>query len=305
MLATQHFDLVQSHERIPCCDLYRAGDGVHREWLRQRARALGSLGWLFQSLSPYHRYVKQAEYRLFNSPQLKAVICNSEMVKQEIVHYFRFPAERIHVIYSGVDASRFHPGLRDRYRDVVRAEHGVPAQARLLLFVGSGFQRKGLGPLLVAMASLATDVHLLVVGKDRNMARYRRLAQRLGLGGRVRLLGPRPDVTPYYGAADVLVLPTLYDPFPNVVLEAMATGLPVVTGIKSGAVDLVRNGETGFLCDPLRRRELLEAIRAALEPDLQRALGERARERILPLTTERMTGELIALYHRLLRQPQP
>jgi UDP-glucose:(heptosyl)LPS alpha-1,3-glucosyltransferase len=294
------FDLVQSHERIACCDVYRAGDGVHREWLRQRARVLGPLGWLSQTLSPYHRYVLQAEGRLFASPRLAAVICNSEMVKRELAAHFGYPAERVHVIYSGVDAARFHPGLRAQHRAEVRARHGIAADATLLLFVGSGFLRKGLQPLLVAMASLPPDTYLAIVGKDRQTARYRRLARRLGIDRRVQFLGPQREVAPYYGAADVFVLPTLYDPFPNAVLEAMAAGLPVVTGTKSGASDIVREGENGFICDPLHRAALVDAIRRLLDPAVQRACGQRAHETVLPLTIDRMAQRLLDVYRTIL-----
>jgi UDP-glucose:(heptosyl)LPS alpha-1,3-glucosyltransferase len=299
------YDLVQSHERMPCCDVYRAGDGVHREWLRQRQRIHGPLGWLTQWLSPYHRYLLRAEAELFASPRLRAVICNSAMVKAEILHHYAYPADRIHVIYSGVDGNRFSPELKARYRQETRERHRIPLSVPLLLFVGSGFQRKGLGPLLLAMASLPPQTHLLVIGKDRHSTRFRRIGRRLGLGTRVRFLGPQGDVAPYYGAADLVVLPSLYDPFPNVVLEAMATGLPVVTGIKSGAIDLIRDGDNGFTCDPLQRTGLIEAIRPLLEPGVREAIGARARETVLPLTTEAMAHQLLALYRRLLAARPP
>jgi len=81
-------DLVQSHERLCCCDIYRAGDGVHREWLRQRSRRLNGLTrWLLQT-NPYHLYIKFAERKMFESRRLRAVICNSEMVKSEILGHF-------------------------------------------------------------------------------------------------------------------------------------------------------------------------------------------------------------------------
>ena len=113
LVRTHHFDLVQSHERIACCDIYRAGDGVHREWLQQLARIRGPLGRFGMLVNPYHRYVLAAERRLFTSPQLKAVICNSSMVKEEIQRHFNLAAEKLHVIYSGVDTDSYHPRLRE------------------------------------------------------------------------------------------------------------------------------------------------------------------------------------------------
>ena len=165
-LAQHPFDLVQSHERIACCDIYRAGDGVHREWLTQRARVLNPMQRLGVMLNPYHRYVLAAEKKLFASPQLKAVICNSRMVKEEIMRHFPVPQEKLHVIYSGVDLEAFHPRLKEAYRQSVRAQLGIPGDATLFLFVGSGFERKGLAALLRALASLPPTAHLAVLGSN-------------------------------------------------------------------------------------------------------------------------------------------
>jgi UDP-glucose:(heptosyl)LPS alpha-1,3-glucosyltransferase len=298
-LESESFDLVQSHERIACCDVYRAGDGVHREWLAQRARAQGPFGRFATALNPYHYYVKAAERRLFESPQLRAVICNSRMVRDEIRRWFALADEKLHVIYSGVDTGAFHPGLK-RHRAEIRARHGIPEDATLFLFVGSGFERKGMAALLQAFALLPGDAFLLVVGRDRRLARFQAQARRLGLARRVRFIGPQRDVKPYYGAAEALVLPTLYDPFPNVALEAMASGLPVLTSLKSGAAELIENGANGFVCDALDVPALAAQLRA-VTPQNAPAMGARARATVESMSLARMSGELLDLYNSLLR----
>jgi UDP-glucose:(heptosyl)LPS alpha-1,3-glucosyltransferase len=161
-LEQESFDLVQSHERISCCDVYRAGDGVHREWLRQRARTQGALGRLATALNPYHYYVKAAEKRLFGSARLKAVICNSKMVKDEIRCYFGVAEEKLHVIYSGVDTRVFHPDLK-RHRAAVRAQYVVPENAALFL-CQFGFCTQNID---AAETSAARQHPLLVVGRQR------------------------------------------------------------------------------------------------------------------------------------------
>ncbi|HEU0283097.1 MAG TPA: glycosyltransferase family 4 protein, partial [Gallionella sp.] len=128
-LENHPFDLVQSHERIACCDVYRAGDGVHREWLAQRRRSMGLLGRLGIALNPYHHYTLAAERRLFASPKLKAVICNSHMVKDEILRHFNIAADKLHVIYSGVDIDSFHPGLKAQHRSALRQHYAIPEDA--------------------------------------------------------------------------------------------------------------------------------------------------------------------------------
>jgi UDP-glucose:(heptosyl)LPS alpha-1,3-glucosyltransferase len=298
-LARADFDLVQSHERIACCHIYRAGDGVHREWLAQRARVLGLLSRFGIRLNPYHRYVLAAERRLFASSQLKAVICNSNMVKEEIQRHFGLPETKLRVIYSGVDLESFHPRLRQTYRDPMRAKLGIPADATLFLFVGSGFERKGLADALRALALLPATAHLAIVGRDRHADRYRALAQRLGVGARTHFLGPQQDVRPYYGAADAVVLPTLYDPFPNVALEAMACGLPLVTSTKSGAAELIRDDDNGFVCDALDVPALAQNLKRLLDPTTRQRLGAAARTSVEPLSLETMTRQLLDLYQSL------
>ncbi len=293
------FDLVQSHERLGCCDIYRAGDGVHREWLRQRARAQGPLARFGTALNPYHYYVRTAEKKLFESPRLKAVICNSRMVREEIREYFSVPGDKLHVIYSGVDTSAFHPDLK-QHRGAVRSRHGIPDAATLLLFVGSGFERKGMAVLLEAVAKLPSDVFLLVVGRDRHIGRFHTRSEKLGLAQRAIFVGAKEDVKPYYGAADALVLPTLYDPFPNVALEAMACGLPVITSLKSGAAELIENGRNGYVCDALDVPALVTHLRA-ITPAGAKILGERARATVENMDLARMSEDLVRLYNSLLR----
>jgi UDP-glucose:(heptosyl)LPS alpha-1,3-glucosyltransferase len=301
--AEGRFDLVQSHERLPCCDVYRAGNGVHEEWLRQRRRGLGPLARLAIALSPYHRFVAGIERRMFASARLKAVICNSAMVKEEIRAWFGVPAEKLHVIYSGVDTERFHPRLRAQAREAARRSFGVPAPATLFLYVGSGFERKGVRPLLEAMAGLSPQSHLLVVGKDKRQAAFERQAAALGVAARVHFAGPLREVTEAYAAADAFVLPTLYDPFPNVVLEAMACGLPVVTSTKSGGAELIEEGVNGFVCDALDVGQLRAAMQRLEAPAAREAMGAQARTRVEPFTLQRMADRYLELYRRVLPVP--
>ena len=275
------FDLVQSHERIAGCDVYRAGDGVHAEWLDIR-RAAGSLQRLGIALNPYHRYVCGAERRLFEHPRLRAVVCNSEMVRGEIRRRFGVAAEKLHLIRNGVDLEHFHPRQRAALRAAARLELGAGEQDVLFLFVGSGFWRKGLDAAIGALAACGEPAFRLVVaGRDRDAARYAALAVAAGVAGRVQLLGGRDDVRPLYAAADCFILPTRYDPFPNTALEALAMGLPSIIGRRSGAAEILRPGEGSWLCEPgdvpglaLRMREAAQAARGEAARSAARATAE-------------------------------
>ena len=291
--------LIQSHERIPGCDVFRAGDGVHRVWLEQRARGMSQSRRLGLALNPYHRYTLNAERRLFADPRLRAVICNSRLVRDQIQRLFGVPDEKLHVIYNAVDSSRFAPSLRIG-GVAVRTGLELPAAATVFALIGSGYHRKGVAQALAALARLPESCWLLVVGKDKREAQYRALALRLGVAQRVRFAGPRDDVAPLLGAADVFVLPTLYDPLPNACLEAMAAGLPVITSDQCGVAELVTAHRAGMVCDAQDVGALAAAMTQLLDPVLRADVGARARQAVLPLTAEAMAAQLIALYRSLL-----
>jgi len=292
-------ELVQSHERLLCCDVYRAGDGVHAVWLEERLRGESVFVRRLVEWSPYHRYVLDMERRLFSSPALRAVICNSKMVRDEIRDRFGLPEERLHVIYNAVDTATFSPQLKE-HGAAVRAKLGVPEGATVFLLVGSGYERKGVATAISALARLPGNAYLFVAGRDKSRSSYKRLAHRLGIAHRVALLGAHEDVRPFYGAADVFVLPTLYDPCPNAALEAMACGLPIITSTKCGAAELVLEHEAGFVCPSRDIDSLAWHMTTLTDPAKRAALGLRAREAVLPLTPEGMTLQLVLLYRDLL-----
>lgn len=259
------FDLVQSHERIAGCDIYRAGDGVHAEWLDiRRAASRGLADRLSIALNPHHRYVCAEERRMFRDAGLRAVVCNSSMVRGEIERRFGVAPRKLHVIYNGVDLEHFHPRRREELRGAARLELGVGAADFLFLFVGSGFWRKGLDAAITAFAACGMpSLRLAVAGRDRDQARYASQAAAAGVGSRVHFLGGQDDVRRLYAAADCFILPTRYDPFPNTALEAMAMGLPLIVGRRSGAAEIVRDGKNGWTCAPEDTAGLAERMRQA------------------------------------------
>lgn len=294
------FDLVQSHERIAGCDIYRAGDGVHAEWLEIRRASAGPMERLGIALNPYHRYVCAAERRMFAHARLRAVVCNSAMVRDEIGRRFHVVPEKLHVIHNGVDLQYFHPDQRTVLRKTARAELGLSDDTFLFLFVGSGFWRKGLDAAIGALADCRDEnLHLAVAGRDRDAARYGALAAASGLHARVHLLGGRDDVRPLYAAADCFLLPTRYDPFPNTALEALAMGLPAIVGRRSGAAEILQPGRDGWICDPGDVAGLAQLLReAAAASGDNRMLGA-ARAAAEGYGIEDMARKLTDLYTAL------
>ncbi len=297
----QHdFDLIQSHERIVGTEVYRAGDGVHAHWLRLRAQSRGIMGQLSQFLNPYHHYVKHTEKKMFLHPDLKKVICNSRMIKKEIQQYFGLPDEKFSVIYNGVDQQQFSPELK-KHRHSLRTQLGIQETTPVLLYVGSGFERKGVARALHAITPYP-DIALIIVGRDKHSARYEQLAQTLGVTDRCFFVGAQKEISAYLGAADGFILPTLYDPFPNACIEALASGLAVITSATCGVSELIDEGKNGFVADALQLSSWQNAVGKWLSSFEQnpQQLSTAARNSVAHLTLANMSAQMLELYQNLL-----
>ncbi len=292
-------NLVESHERLLCCDVYRAHEGVHAVRLAERSKGASALGRLRLALSPYNRYVSRIERKLFASPWLQTVICNSNMVKDEIRDRFGVPESKLAVIHNAVDSDFFHPQLRAQ-RGAFLGRHGIDDSATVFLLAGSGYEHSGAGAAIEALVELPPPAHLVIAGRGRHAERYRDLARRLGVAERVTIAPAEADSRSCYGAADVFVLPTLYDPAPESTLEAMACGLPVVTSTKSGAAELLLKHDAGLVCPAGDVAGLAAQMRTLLDPDTRSRLGANARRAVLPLTPAAITLQLVLLYRDLL-----
>ena len=278
--------VVQSHERTLCQHVYRAGEGCHRAYLEStswpRGRAL------------HHRVVLALEKRVFaRTPRIVAI---ARRGKREIEALYAVPPERVRVIYNGVDLERFHPDNAAVHRTRARAEAALTVREHVLLFVGTGFERKGLATAILALPRLA-DSHMIVIGRG-DEAPYRGLAERLGVGRRVRWLGLRPDIERWYAAGDVLVLPTRYEPFGNVHLEALASGLPVVTTTEAGGNEVVEEGKTGAIVPPGDALELASAVEGLRGQD-RAARASAARQAAEPFTFARQAEQFERLYREI------
>ncbi len=296
-------EVVLSLDRTPGTDVFRAGDGCHRAWLAARARALGSQARLRVILNPLHRTILWLERRLLEADDPPLVIANSRMVRGDLLRYYRVPAERITVVYNGVDLNHFRPPTGAQ-RAFARNAFNVGSGDVVLLLVGSGFLRKGVASLVRAAGLLhgrATRgrVRVLVVGRGQPRP-YLRLAQEIGLPqDAVRFLGSVSDVVPVYHAADVFVLPSLYDPCANACLEAMAAGLPVVTSAANGASELVEEtAADAILPDPLDAVGLADRLTPMLDADTRRARGEAGRAVAGGLSHQRMVEETVVVCER-------
>ncbi len=171
----------------------------------------------------------------------------------------------------------------------------------MFLFVGSGFARKGLEVLARAAVRLVRrgrTFRVVVVGKG-DPAPYRRLLRNGGAEDRFVFTGPVAGAVDFYLGGDAFVFPTVYEPFSNACLEAMAAGLPVVTTAVNGAAEVLRDGESGFvLPDPQDDALLALRMDDLLDGELRRRMGAEARRAAMPLTPERNAAETLAVLSR-------
>ena len=296
-------EVVLTLDRTPGADVFRAGDGCHQAWLAARARALGLQARLREIVNPLHRAILWLERRLLEADDPPWVIANSRMVRGDLLRYYRVPAERITVIYNGVDSDHFRPPTAAQ-RTSARNALNVATGDVVLLLVGSGFVRKGVASLVRAAGIMharapGTRVRVLVVGRGRPRP-YLRLAREIGLPpDAVRFLGPVSDVVMVYHAGDVFVLPSLYDPCANVCLEAMGAGLPVVTSATNGAAELVEGtAAEAILPDPLNAMGLADRLIPLLDANLRRTRGEAGRAVAGSLSHARMAEETALVCER-------
>jgi UDP-glucose:(heptosyl)LPS alpha-1,3-glucosyltransferase len=306
LLKKESFDIVHSFERTFYHDLYRAGDGCHQEWLLNRHRA-SPLHRPLDAVNPRHRAILALQRQIFTPERSMRVIANSMKTRQEIIRHYDYPEDRIIVVYNGVDLDRFHPRNRDRLRAPARAVLGLTPDDLVLLFVGSGFERKGLSGFLHG-AAWALSRHpkiplkLIVAGKG-NPRPYLALAHTLGLHEKVRFVGAWATIEELYAAADVFVLPTLYDSFANVTLEAAAAGLPILTSRQNGASELFEDGRNGLLVnDPVDVSEMGEKLLELFDADRRRTLGGAAREVAVQFPVSRYAQGTLHVYRTILEE---
>ncbi|MBI3760083.1 MAG: glycosyltransferase family 4 protein [Deltaproteobacteria bacterium] len=287
-------DLVLSFARIVDADIMRSGGGAHssyiraaRQWQTQSARTA-------MALSPYHHVQMMIERRGFSSPRLKAAIAVSNLVRDELIRTFALAPSKAIALYNGVELDRFFPAHDAAERLAIRREMGVTDSLPLVMFVGNGFARKGLRFLIESWTTVGSEARLIVVGTDQAAASYERLVRRLSLSDRIKFLGQRANVDHLMRGADAFALPSLFEPFGNVAMEAMASGVPVLTSARSGVSEVVPASMREFVVnDPTDRVELASQMNALIEASS--TLKIEAREAAEQFTWERHARELLAI----------
>ncbi len=246
-------DIVFGMDRNRFQTHYRAGNGVHAEFLEKRKQTDGWLKRISFSLNPMHRYILSLEKNTYESPDLRCLFTNSFMVKNEVLKHYQTAENKVQVIHNGVEWKELEEDFSNwrEKRPQLMKEYGLNPDAFQFLFIGNGYQRKGLTYLLYGLSQLFhCDFQLSVIGKEKKIDSFKELTRKLGLKDRVKFFGKRTDVRRFYQIADALVIPSTYDPFANVTVEALAMGLFVVSSKYNGASEILTS-KTGIVIEDL------------------------------------------------------
>ena len=262
-----------------------------------------------EGITAYHQFMWRMtgyfEKRAFTSTQTLGISANSHRTQADLIKFYGANSEKIQVIYNGIDASRFTP-TNSRFRREIRQRYQIPETSVVVLFVGE-YRRKGLATVIRALGELQDPrIHLLAVGKG-NLEQYQTLAKQAGISQQVTFAGPARDIEQVFGAADMFVFPTYYEPFGMVITEAMASSLPVITSRSAGASEMISEGESGLLLDnPGDPHELSQKIKILLADEANRnQIGKSARAAASIYNWSHVAEDTLQLYYRSLGHEQP
>jgi len=218
-----------SNDRLSCLDIHRAGGGTHKSFLKVKGF----------SLNPLHLVYLWLEKKTFD--KTKKIIAVSRMVKRDIIRDYKVAPENIEVIYNGINIPEDDKESINLIKKELCKEFDINIKQKIILYVGSGFKRKGVAEFLEILSKIDKDFIAFVVGKEKKLKKYKELAKSLGLEERVIFTGVREDADKFYKSSDIFLFPTHYEPFGNVILEAMSFFNVVITTKQCGAGEIIED----------------------------------------------------------------
>ena len=241
-LASRPDAIVICHNNVLAGDVY-----VNHGLLLASMRARGRSTWGIYR-NPIHVFIYLRDRVRYRGRTHRAVVCLSEADAADLRTTYGPVQPRVVVIPNGVDLERFHPPTPEE-RQAARAELGLGTEERVAVFVGHEFSRKGLSFAIQGLQVAPSVLLLIIGGNDDIIAEANAEAQQLGVGDRVLFLGPRGSLAPFLAASDFFVLPSAYEANALVVLEALASGLPVIATPVGFAPEIIADGENGWLVE--------------------------------------------------------
>jgi UDP-glucose:(heptosyl)LPS alpha-1,3-glucosyltransferase len=245
----------------------RASNGVHAAYLKQRQLSEPLWKQISHKINPLHHTLLKIEKESFEHPELEILFTNSFMVREEILRTYRTDPKKIQVIHNGVEWQELSSDFTrwQKERQEVCKRLGLRPDTYHFLFIGNNYRRKGLEPLLRGLSLLPhRHFHLSVIGRDQQTDLFRAQIKRERLESVVTFFGPRTDTRSFYQVADCLVVPSFYDPFANVTVEALAMGLFVVSSRSNGGHEVLNSDNGKVIEDLFNRESLCASLECAL-----------------------------------------
>lgn len=244
----------------------RAGNGCHAAYLQHRRTFEGNWKYLQFHFNPLHRLLLSIEKASFENPHLQTLFTNSNMVKNEILHFYKVDPAKIEVVHNGVEWISYQSSFDQwpKLKEELCHKYHLDPKIFHFLFIGNGFRRKGLDFALKTLSHLPPkEYHLSILGKDKHLKQYQQLAQRLNV--HAHFFGPEQNVVNFYALADATLVPSIYDPFANVTLESLAMGVPVISSNTNGGSEILTH-ETGQIIEDLSSQNaFLDCLKHSLK----------------------------------------
>ena len=289
-------DVVYGLTQIYSCDLLRLGGGLIVFWeqLKYKNKRLKR----FLSFANYLN--KKLEKRILFSKTLKSVVVNSEMCRKQLIKYYDFDEKNIKLIRNGVDSDYFSvSSINDvKETDFFTKIKDFSKKHLTILFISNNYQRKGLNEILHFMSQSNKEIRLIVSGRG-NIDHYKTFCSEKKIEDRVFFTGFCEDIRMLFYYSDIFVLPTYYDPFANVCLEAASFGLPVVTTLTNGFSELIKNGKNGFILEhPEDQINLKKAFEVFSKRKSHEDINIDCRNSVIHLTPSKNAEETIELFEK-------
>lgn len=297
-LQANKFSIVLGLDRNRFQTHLRASNGVHAAFLKRRASFDPMLKRLSFKFNPLHRLLLKIEKESFENPELQTLITNSYMVRDEVLDLYNVSPEKVHVVHNGVEWTECKEAF-DQWPNIRSEElhkRNLPRDGFYFLFMGHNYHRKGLEYLLKGF-SLVKDPHayLIVVGKDKEPERFKQLASELGVLDRVLFVGESRNARQWFQIADATVVPSLYDPFANVTVEALAMGNFLVSSLSNGGAEVLTQNNGTLIEDLLSPDSVATALNTALQHRKTNASAELVRNSVQHLDFPNQLKSLMEL----------
>jgi UDP-glucose:(heptosyl)LPS alpha-1,3-glucosyltransferase len=278
-------DAMLGYGNVFSLDVYQSHGGVQRIWMEREIASYGpekSLKPLLLRLSINQAIQRWIEGYAVRKNHFKRIVAISDMVRDHMSEHFGVGKERFDIVYNGVDIVRFRPAPEP------------PPGPTVILFCAGNFRLKGLQPLIRAFARVqdaGKEARLLIMGRG-NRDPYRRMIDDAGIRDKIEFIGETSKPEDIYRRAHLLVHPTYYDACSLTTMEAMASGLPVITTRWNGASAFV-SPEEGFVIDePDNIDALASAMIALTDPGIRSTMGRNARRKMEQFTMDKNADEI-------------